>query len=100
MASAIRILAFCLLLAACARSGPTEVRTPMQAIEAAQAALRAGGLNEQVVAANRTGTVWTVITRSKKSAKAGHVVTVEAATGKASYEPYHSVQLGPDRPAR
>lgn len=100
MASRIRVqaLAALLLLAACSGAEPTEVRTPIRAVEVAQANLRAAGLDEQVVSSNRHGPVWTVVTRSAKSPKAGHVVTVEAATGRVSFEKYQDVQIGFGRP--
>ncbi|MGH6963179.1 MAG: hypothetical protein ACREE0_01715 [Phenylobacterium sp.] len=87
-----------LLLAGCGgaeRAGP--VRSPMRASEIAQAELRAAGLDEQVVGAERLGDAWVVTTRWKETARAGHLVTVDAATGKASVERYRSVELGPPR---
>jgi hypothetical protein len=82
-------------IAACAPS--PEVRTPFRAVEVAQATLREAGIREHAVASSKRGGSWVVITRSEKNARMGHVVTVDAATGKVSVERYHSVQLGRDR---
>jgi len=86
------------LLAGC---GPADlagpVRSPMRASEIAQRELRAAGLDEQVVAAERLGDAWVVTTRWKETPRAGHLVTVDAGTGKATVERYRSVELGPPR---
>ena len=84
-----------LLLAGCGGSdlsGP--VRSPMRASEIAQRELRAAGLDEEVIAADRQGDAWVVTTRWKETSRAGHLVTVDAATGKATVERYRSVELG------
>jgi hypothetical protein len=86
------------LLTGCGRadlSGP--VRTPMQATEIAQRDLRAAGLDEQVIDARRLGEAWVVTTRRPETWRAGHLVTVDAATGKVTVERYRSVDLGPRR---
>ena len=83
------------LAAACSRSelsGP--VRTALQASEIAQRDLRAAGLDEQVIDAQRLGDAWIVTTRRKETARAGHLVTVDVASGKATVERYRSVELG------
>jgi hypothetical protein len=89
-------VAVLLLLAGCGRGdlagGP--VRSPMRASEIAQRELRAAGLDEEVIAADRQGDAWVVTTRWKETARAGHLVTVDAATGKATVERYRSVELG------
>lgn len=89
------LLAAALLLAACAPRGGDKVRTSFQAVEAAQRSLRAAGIDEQVAASDRHGAVWIVLTRKGDSRnRVGHVVTVEAATGKVSFDRYQSVQIG------
>ena len=83
------------LLAACGRadaSGP--VRTALQASEIAQRDLRAAGLDEEVIDARRLGGAWVVMTRRREVATAGHLVTVDAASGKATVERYRYVELG------
>jgi hypothetical protein len=90
--------ALALLLAACGDAdvaGP--VRTALQASEIAQRELRAAGLDEQVIDAERLGDAWVVTTRWRETARAGHLVTVNAATGKVTVERYRSVELGPPR---
>lgn len=84
-------------LAACERqseaAGP--VRTPLQASEIAQRTLRKAGLDEQVVAAQRQGAGWIVTTRRPETSLTGHIVTVDAASGKVTVERYRSVELAP-----
>ena len=81
------------LAAACGdASGP--VRTPMRASEIAQGELRAAGLDEEVIDARRLGDAWVVTTRWRETSLAGHLVTVDAATGKVTVERYRSVELG------
>lgn len=88
--------ALILLVSACGRAaGP--VRSPMQAAEVAQRALRSAGLDEEVIDARRQGDAWLVITRWHETSMAGHVVTVDATTGKAVVERYRAVELGPPR---
>jgi hypothetical protein len=88
-----------LLLAACGRGPPSgPVRTPMQANEIAQDALRSAGLDEQIIDCRREDGAWLVITRWKESSMAGHLVTVDAGTGAAKVERYRSIELtGPPR---
>jgi hypothetical protein len=86
------------LPAACGRadlSGP--VRSPMRASEIAQRDLRAAGLDEEVIAAERQGDAWLVTTRWRETSVAGHLVTVDAASGKVTVERYRSVELGRPR---
>ena len=86
------------LLTACGGAdvaGP--VRTALQASEIAQRDLRAAGLDEEVIDARRLGGAWVVMTRRREVATAGHLVTVDAATGKVTVERYRSVELGPPR---
>jgi hypothetical protein len=87
-----------LLLTACGPadlSGP--VRSPMRASEIAQRELRAAGLDEQVIAAERMGDAWVVTTRWRETSRAGHLVTVDARTGKVTVERYRAVELGGPR---
>jgi hypothetical protein len=86
------------LLAACGRGeagGP--VRSPMRASEIAQRELRAAGLDEAVVGAQRQGGAWVVTTRRKETPRAGHLVTVDAASGKVTVERYRMIELGRPR---
>lgn len=88
--------ALCLALAACGRREPAgPVRTPLEASEVAQQTLRAAGLDEEVVAAQRQGGGWIVTTRRPETSLAGHLVTVDAASGKVTVERYRSVELAP-----
>jgi hypothetical protein len=83
------------LSTACGRAGPSgPVRTALQASEVAQRELRAGGLDEEVIDARRLGDAWIVTTRRREVSTAGHLVTVDAASGKATVERYRSVELG------
>jgi hypothetical protein len=87
-------------LSACGRGEtPGPVRTPLQASEAAQRALRSAGLNEQVVAVQRQGEAWLVVTRWPQTSMAGHLVTVDAASGRVRVERYRSIQIGQPRRA-
>lgn len=87
--------ALLLLLSACGPGEPAgPVRSPMQAVERAQHALRAAGLEEQVIDARRQDGAWLVITRWPETSMAGHLVTVDAETGAVTVERYRSVQLG------
>jgi hypothetical protein len=87
--------ALLLLITACDRSEPPgPVRSPMQAIERAQTALRSAGLDEQVIDARRQDGAWLVITRWRETSMAGHLVTVDAETGKVTVERYRSIELG------
>jgi hypothetical protein len=88
--------ALILMLSACGGSGG-PVRSPMQAAEVAQRALRAAGLDEEVIDSRRQGDAWLVITRWRESSVGGHLVTVDAATGQARVERYRSVELGAPR---
>lgn len=97
--SLLSTAAVVLLLTACRRdegaSGP--VRTAIQASEVAQRELRAAGLDEEVVAAQRQGDDWLVTTRWRETPAAGHLVTVDAASGKATVERYRTLELGRPR---
>jgi hypothetical protein len=96
-----RAAVLAVLLAACGRAdGSGPVRNTMQAIEAAQRDLRAAGLDEQVIDARRLGDAWVVTTRRQETSRAGHLVTVDAASGKVTVERYRSVDLGRRRPRR
>ena len=89
-------LAAALLLSACGRpEGPHQVRTALEASEAAQRALRAAHLDEQVVDARRQGDTWIVITRWPQTSLNGHLVTVDGASGAVRMERYRTVELGP-----
>ena len=86
----------CLALAGCGRHEPAgPVRTALQASEIAQRTLRKAGLDEQVVAAQRQGAGWIVTTRRPETSLTGHLVTVDAASGKVTVERYRSVELAP-----
>jgi hypothetical protein len=83
------------LAAGCGGSGSAgPVRTAMQASEIAQGELRAAGLDEEVIDARRLGDDWVVTTRWRETSLAGHLVTVDAASGKVTVERYRSVELG------
>jgi len=83
-------------LAACGRPQPSgPVRTPLEASEAAQRALRAAHLDEQVVDARPQGDAWVVITRWPETSLNGHVVTVDRASGRVRMERYRTVELAP-----
>ena len=86
------------LVAACGRPAAGPVRTPLQASEAAQQALRAAHLDEQVVDARRQGDAWVVITRWPETSLNGHLVTVDAATGRVRVERYRTVELDRSSP--
>jgi hypothetical protein len=91
----LALLAALSILAACAdASKPGEVRSAIRAVEVAQATLREAGFDELVLTSDKRGENWVVVTRSSKTPNFGHVVTVEAATGKVSVDKYQSVQLG------
>lgn len=81
------------MVAACGPPAAGPVRTPLQASEAAQRALRAAHLDEQVIDARRQGDAWVVITRWPETSLNGHLVTVEAATGRVRIERYRTVEL-------
>ena|SRR5690349_18843413 len=83
------------LLTACGRpvtGGP--VTTPSEAGDVARQALRAAGLDEEVVDIERQGRSWVVTTRWRETSVAGHVVTIDAATGAVAMERYRTLQLG------
>lgn len=86
------------LLAACGRPAPPgPVRTAMEASEIAQNALRSAGLDEEVIDSRRADGAWIVTTRWRETSLAGHIVTVDAASGQARVERYRSIQLGGPR---
>ena len=86
------------LVAACGRAEPAgPVRTPEQARGIAERSLKAAGLDEEVIATARQGQAWIVTTRWRESSVAGHLVTVDAATGKVTFERYRTLELGPPR---
>jgi hypothetical protein len=85
------------LATACGRG--EAVRTPMQATEIAQKTLRSAGLDKEVVAAERQDGSWLVTTRWRETPRAGHLVTVQAATGKVTVERYRTLELAGPRPA-
>ena len=83
------------LAAACGGPGSSgPVRTALQASEIAQRDLRAAGLDEEVIDARRLGGAWVVTTRWRETSLAGHLVTVDAGSGKVTVERYRSVELG------
>lgn len=79
-------------------AGP--VRTALQASEIAQRELRSAGLDEHVIDARREGEAWVVTTRWPQTSAAGHLVTIDAATGEAKVERYRSIELGRPRQGR
>src|SRR6516165_2555717 len=84
------------LVSACARhERPGPVRTPLEASEIAQRALRSAHLDEQVVDARREGDAWVVITRWPETSLNGHLVTIDGASGAVRMERYRTVELGP-----
>jgi hypothetical protein len=86
------------LLAACGSGRPSgPVRTPMQASEIAQDALRSAGLDEEIIDCRREDDAWVVVTRWPQTSMAGHLVTVDARTGAAKLERYRSIELGGPR---
>jgi hypothetical protein len=86
------------LAAGCGRAGASgPVRTALQASEIAQGELRAAGLDEEVIDARRLGGAWVVTTRWRETSAAGHLVTVDAGSGKVRVERYRSVELGRGR---
>lgn len=86
------------LATACGGAGSSgPVRTALQASEIAQRDLRAAGLDEYVIDARRLGGDWVVMTRRREVATSGHLVTVDAASGKATVERYRTVELGRPR---
>jgi hypothetical protein len=90
------VASLCALLTACGRAKPSgPVRTPNEAVDIAQRALRSAHLDEEVVSAERQDGAWVVTTRWRESSVAGHLVTIDAATGKARMERYRTLQLGP-----
>lgn len=91
---ALSAAAAALVLAGCGRHPPAgPVRTPMQAGEIAQHTLRSAGLDEQIVAVQRQGGSWLVTTRWRETSLAGHLVTVDVATGQVRVERYRSIEL-------
>jgi hypothetical protein len=87
-------LAALALLAACDRGPPSgPVRTAEQASEIAQDVLRSAGLDEEIIDCRREDGAWVVTTRWRETSMAGHLVTVDAASGKAAVERYRSIEL-------
>ena len=82
------------LLAACGRDEAGPVRNATQASEIAHRALRSAHLDEEIVSAQRQGGAWIVTTRWRETSLAGHLVTVDAATGQVRIERYRTIQLG------
>ncbi len=83
------------LLAACGRASPAPpVRTANEAADIAQRALRSAHLDEEIVGAERQDGAWLVTTRWRETSMAGHLVTVDAASGKVTMERYRTLQLG------
>jgi hypothetical protein len=82
------------LLAACGRAEPGgPVRTEDQARAVAQRALNAAHLDEQIVDAEREDGAWLVTTRWRETPAAGHLLTVDAASGRVRFERYRTLQL-------
>ena len=84
------------LLAACGRAqsgGP--VRTPEAARDVAQHALQSAHLDEQVTDVEPQDGAWIVTTRRRETSAAGHLLTIDAATGRVRFERYRTLQLGP-----
>ena len=90
----LSLLVLAALVCGCGGEASGPVRTPMKAAEAAQRSLRAAGLDETVVDVRRQDGAWLVITRWRETSLAGHLVTVDAATGRTTVERYRSVELG------
>jgi hypothetical protein len=87
-------VALALQLAACGRPPPPgPVRTPEAAAEIAQRALSAAHLDEPIISVDRAGGAWMVITRWRETSMAGHLVTVDAASGKVRLERYRMLQM-------
>jgi len=88
------------LLAGCGRaelSGP--VRTPGDADEIARRALKSAHLDEEIVSTERYDGAWLVTTRRRESSAAGHLITIDAASGAPSFERYRTLEIGqPPRP--
>jgi hypothetical protein len=83
------------LLTACGRPAPGgPVRTPDEASQIAQRALKSANLDEEVVGVDRQGPAWVVTTRWRATSVAGHLVTVDAASGAVRMERYRTLQLG------
>jgi hypothetical protein len=91
MAAALLLL----LAAACGRaerSGP--VRTAEDAARVAHDALSSANLDEEIISVDRSDGAWMVTTRWRETSMAGHLVTVDAASGKVRMERYRMLQLG------
>jgi hypothetical protein len=87
------------LVVACGRAAPAgPVRTAEAATQRAERALAEAHLDEEVVGADREGGAWIVTTRWRESSVAGHLVTIDAATGRVAMERYRSVEFGPPPP--
>ena len=94
----LSVAVLAVLAAACGRAGSSgPVRTALQASEIAQRDLRAAGLDEEVIDARPLGGAWVVTTRWRETSRAGHLVTVDAGSGKVTVERYRSVELGRGR---
>jgi hypothetical protein len=95
MVRRLALACFAAVLASCGRDEPSgPVRSPMRASEIAQMELRAAGLDEQVIGAERRGPAWVVTTRRPDRPTSGHLVTVDAQTGAVRVERYRLVELG------
>jgi hypothetical protein len=91
-------LAAVALLTACERAAPAgPVRTAEDATRRAERALDQAHLDEEVSGVDREGDAWIVTSRWRESSVAGHLLTVDAATGKVTMERYRSVELGGPR---
>ena len=83
------------LLAACGRAQPpSPVRTSGDADDIARRALKSAHLDEEIVSTERQGGAWVVTTRRRESSAAGHLVTIDAASGNVTFERYRTLQIG------
>jgi hypothetical protein len=84
-----------LLVAACGRSErPGPVRTAEDAARVAHDALSSANLDEEIISVDRSDGAWMVTTRWRQTSMAGHLVTVDAASGAVRMERYRMLQLG------
>jgi hypothetical protein len=82
------------LFVGCQRPAPSgPVRTADDAADVAERALRAADLDEQIVSTDRQGGAWIVTSRRPETSLVGHLVTVDAASGRITMERYRTLQL-------
>lgn len=84
------------LVAACAR--PAELHGPVRTADQARAiagqALAQAHLDEEITGVERQDGAWIVTTRWRETSAAGHLLTVDAASGKVGFQRYRTLQLG------